>query len=160
MTHRSFSITAAATLLAVAALAGCGGGSSDAAREQTTTASKPPPTLHGRAAQAAGGVRRLERALRDGDVVALCRPGSVFTRAVIKDMYGDGVSCEAQVEATGVLAKPPRLTVTGIALERDLARAEVRVGNVTDVPLELVRGRSRWLVSFSEGDNPIVALEQ
>jgi hypothetical protein len=159
MSRRLFS-TIAATALGVATLAGCGGGDSNSS---TAAGSEPPattPALHGRAAEAAGAVKTLEQALHDGDLVALCRPGAIFTRAVIKDMYGDGTNCQAALEASGAVTKPPKLTVTRITTERDLARAEVRVSNGTTAPLDLVRDGSRWLVSFSEGNNPIVALEQ
>jgi hypothetical protein len=161
VSRRLFS-TVAAIALGAAALAGCGGGASNSSTAAATlpTETTPAPALHGRAAAAAGAVKTLEQALRDGDVVALCRPGAVFTRAVISDMYGDGTKCQAALEGSGALTKPPTLTVTRIAPKRDLARAEVRVSNGATVPLDLVRNGSRWLVSFSEGTNPIVALEQ
>jgi hypothetical protein len=153
-------------LAAVSVAAGCGNAARPTA---TTTAGKPPAARHpsappprpgGGQARAARSVARLADALKDGDVAHLCRPGAVFTPEVVAELNSGGVSCEASLELSGPLSKPPPLTVTSLALERDLAVAQVRVGGGATIPLDLVRDRGRWLVSFSKGIDPITAMEQ
>jgi hypothetical protein len=113
--------------------------------------------VHVDAARAAGAVSALSRALRDGDVEALCLPGSIFTPAVVAEMNGGGQSCEASIEESAAIARPPALTVVALSLRPDLAVARV-TGTHGTVPVNLVRDGRRWLVSFSGGDDPLGAV--
>jgi hypothetical protein len=100
----------------------------------------------------------LARALRNGDIERLCRPGAVFTSAVVAAMNQAGESCEASLERSPALLDPPALTVTSLAFEPGLARARVRIGGGRTVPLDIVRSGHRWLVSFSEGAEPLAVI--
>ena len=120
-------------------------------------ASPAPARLHGSAARAAGAIYALSRALRDGDVAALCRPSAIFTPPVVADMNTPGTSCEASDEVSSALSRPPALTVVALAFRPDLAVAQVSAPGGT-VPLDVVRYGRRWLVSFSDGNDPLAAL--
>jgi hypothetical protein len=117
-----------------------------------------PVRLHGEAARAADAVQVLGRALRAGDIESLCRPGAIFTATVVAEMNAGGESCEASDEVSRALNEPPALTVVGLSLETDLATAKVRIGTGPVVPLDIVRDGGRWLVSFSDGADPLGAL--
>jgi hypothetical protein len=116
--------------------------------------------LHGDAARAAHAVYEFGRALRDRDVERLCRPGAVFTPAVVSVLDEVGEGCEASLELSSALRHPPTLTVTRLDYARGLSTAQVRVGSGSTMPLDLVQGGRRWLVSFSDGNSPIAALQQ
>jgi hypothetical protein len=153
-------VLGAAGVAAAVASAGCGLAGTDEAAPRTRTAADPPVVLHGEAARAARAVDRLARALRDGDVERLCRAGAVFTSAVVAEMDRVGGGCEASLELSSELRHPPALRVTRLAYEVDLATAEVRVGRHSTIPLDIVRDGRRWLVSFSDGLDPIGALNR
>jgi hypothetical protein len=158
-TIRSPSAWILSAAAAVLLLAGC---TNPATRERTPAAGPrdaPPAVLHGQAARAALAVSALAGALRNGDVERLCRPGAVFTSAVVATMNEGGESCEASLERSPALSHPPALTVTRLAFEPGLARARVRVGRGATIPLDIVRSGRRWLVSFSAGADPVAALE-
>jgi hypothetical protein len=156
----TFAALAVATALtALAFLAGCG----QIVHEKRPATSRDPsvaplPAPRGEAARAENAVRALSGALRDGDVERLCRPNAVFTAAVVAENNASGRSCEAALELSSLVRRPPSLTVVGLAWRPDLATAQVRVGRDRTVPLDLVRDGSRWLVSFSDGVNPLAAL--
>lgn len=155
--------------IAVAAavfVAGCGSSSVGVTDATTTTATHTtaataavPASVRREQAQAARAVDVLARALRDGDVERLCRPGAVFTSAVIAEMNGGLQSCEQDVELSSVVTQPPTLTVVQpSSYEPDLATLWVRVGRGGTVPLDVVREQRQWLVSFSDGNDPLSAL--
>jgi hypothetical protein len=125
----------------------------------TTTAAAPAPAIVGREqARAAHAVDVLAGALRDGDVERLCRPGAVFTSEVVAEMNG-AQGCEQDVELSSVVTQPPTLTVVQpSSYEPDLATLRVRVGRGATVPLDVVREGGQWLVSFSDGNDPLAAL--
>jgi hypothetical protein len=152
----------AALAAAAAVVAGCGPGAVDQAVTTPTTPTTParaaaPASLNGEQARAAAAVQTLARALHDGDIEALCRPGAIFTPAVVADMNAGDTSCEATDEVLRIVQQPPALTVVAVALRPDLATVRVAVNGQT-VPLDLVRSGRRWLVSFSDGDDPLGAL--
>jgi hypothetical protein len=154
-------ITAIAALAALALVAGCG----QVAQEKEapgapgqSSAQPLVPTAHGEAARAVSAIGALARALRDGDVERLCRPNAIFTAAVVADNDVNGQSCESAVELSSAVRRPPALTVTALASRPDLATARVRVGQGRTVRLDLVRDGPRWLVSFSDGVNPLAVL--
>jgi hypothetical protein len=143
---------------AVVLLAGCGTVQPPASGPSTRPAPPIPATLHGEPARAAAAVGVLARALRNGDVERLCRPGAVFTSAVVASTSGGGESCEASLERSPALLDPPTLTVTSLAFEPGLARARVRIGGGRTIPLDIVRSGHRWLVSFSDGADPLAVI--
>ena len=152
------SARAVAALAATALIAGCGPVVVHAvAPAPARPASPAPARLHGSAARAAGAIYALSRALRDGDVAALCRPSAIFTPPVVADMNTPGTSCEASDEVSSALSRPPALTVVALAFRPDLAVAQVSAPGGT-VPLDVVRYGRRWLVSFSDGNDPLAAL--
>jgi hypothetical protein len=150
-------------LAAVAFLAGC---TSPGIGDTTAGARTPRPAApvlvspHGQAARAVRAVDVFARALRDGDVERLCRPGAILTPAVVASMNEGGESCEASLERSDALHHPPTLTVVRLAFEPGLARTRVRVGAATTIPLDVVRSGRRWLVSFSGGADPVAAVRQ
>jgi hypothetical protein len=154
--------------IAVAAavlVAGCGSSPVGATNDTTTTdtstaaATSPAPAIVRREqARAARAVDVLARALRDGDVDRLCRPGAVFTSAVVAEMQGALQSCEQAVELSSIVTRPRTLTVVQSSFtEPDLATLRVRVGRGGTVPLDVVREGRQWLVSFSDGNDPLLA---
>jgi hypothetical protein len=150
-----------ATLAAFVIAAACGTtGSRHLTPPSGTAAPTPPARLHGEAARAAGAVAVLGRGLRNGRVERLCEPGAVFTPAVVAAMNEGGRSCEASLEASTELRRPPALAVTKLAYEPGLATALVGVGHGSTFPLDIVRRGPRWLVSFSNGTDPLVALQR
>jgi hypothetical protein len=145
--------------IATAAALSLGAGCSDDHTARPAPTPKPTPQIRsGEAARAAAAVRRLEVALRRGDVERLCAPDDVFTRAVVEQLGVPPMSCEATVEISPALSRAPRLAVDRIRLRPDLATAAVRVDDRPPVALDLVRGQRRWLVSFSNGADPLVAV--
>jgi hypothetical protein len=160
MAPRTRSLTAGmlGAAAAVVFLAGCGSLQPAAAGPPRRPARPVPATLHGEPARAAAVVDVLSRALRNGDVERLCRPGAVFSSAVVASMNEGGESCEASLERSPALRDPPRLTVTSLAFEPGLARARVRIGDGRTIPLDIVRSGHRWLVSFSDGADPLALI--
>jgi hypothetical protein len=164
MTHTAHTFRGIAVAAAVL-LAGCGPSPTAATNATTTTATSTTaaasaaPAIVGRAqARAAHAVDVLAGALRDGDVERLCRPGAVFTSAVVAEMNG-AQGCEQDAELSSVVTQPPTLTVVQPAsYEPDLATLRVRVGRGATVPLDVVREKGQWLVSFSDGNDPLAAL--
>ncbi|MEA2233523.1 MAG: hypothetical protein QOD83_3339 [Solirubrobacteraceae bacterium] len=167
MTHSAYTFRGIAMAAAVL-VAGCGSSSAGATKDaittatHTTAATSPAPAIVVREqARAARAVDVLARALRDGDVERLCRPGAVFTSAVVAEMNGGPQGCEQDVELTSIVARPPTLTVVPpSSYEPDLATLRVRVGRGATVPLDVVRERRVWLVSFSDGNDPLTALAE
>jgi hypothetical protein len=153
-------------LAAAVLLAGCGSSPTAAtsdttttATNTTTTASPAPAIVRREQARAAHAVDVLAGALRDGDVERLCRPGAVFTSAVVAEMNGARPGCEQDVELSSIVTQPPTLTVVRpSSYEPDLVTLRVRVGRGATVPLDVVRERGQWLVSFSDGNDPLGAL--
>jgi hypothetical protein len=122
------------------------------------TAAPRPAALHGEAARAGAAVDALRRALQAGDVARLCRPEGVFTSAVVTELNALGPGCETTVETSSAFTTPPAMTVTAVAVRPDVANATVSVDG-RSVPLDIVRHGRRWLVSFSDGDDPVAALQ-
>jgi hypothetical protein len=150
----------AAALAAVVLIAGCDTAGVDEPTPATRSAPPVRASLHREAARAARAVADLEDAFRNGDVERLCTPGAIFTPAVVAAMNEGGESCEASVELSSELHRPPDLTVTRLALESGLATAHVRVGRGPTIPLDIVRSGRRWLVSFSNGIDPVGAVQR
>jgi hypothetical protein len=101
---------------------------------------------------------RVQRAYDAGNVRRLCRPGNLIDAAVISRENARSGGCEQELE--GLMATVPRLRieVRELALEPDLATATVSSAGGASVPVDLVRGGRGWLLSFSDGADPIPAL--
>jgi hypothetical protein len=132
----------------------------------TTTATAPtdtapaPPVAPSVRTGATSAVAGLATALGDSDVEQLCQPGAIFTPAVVAAMNAGGQTCEAGLEVSSVLASPPTLAVTGLTAKPGLATAQVKIPDGSTIPIDLVPDGRRWLVSFSNGADPLSVLEQ
>ncbi|HEX2085299.1 MAG TPA: hypothetical protein VHF89_06415 [Solirubrobacteraceae bacterium] len=155
--------TALPLLVATVALTACGSSADQASttpttpKPATTAAPASPQRFTGDAADVAAAVAGLSRAIDEGDVLALCRPGAIFTRGVIAERRQEEPDCESWVEqqlAAGRLAAP---TLTAVSLKPDLAVARLGVRGGT-VPLTLLRAGGGWLISFSGNVDPLQAL--
>jgi hypothetical protein len=151
-------------VLTAALAAGCG---AVAPTASTTTATTPPPAAAPAPpvpaavrTGATNAVGAFADALRNGDVELLCRPGGVFTPAVVTELNSGGETCEASLELSSAVTNAPTLAVTGVTAKPGLATAQVRIGGGSTVPVDVVPDGRRWLVSFSQGVDPIAALEQ
>jgi hypothetical protein len=51
-----------------------------------------------------------------------------------------------------------RLSVSRVSVRSDLATATVSTAHSAAVPVDLVRDGRRWLLSFSQGQDPLPAL--
>ena len=152
-------LAALAVAVSVGALGtGCGLDVAPGTKTAPARKARQPAPLHGEAAKASRAVTRLTRALGDGDVERVCRPNAIFTAAVIREVNLGGVTCESAVEASLASWGPPRTDVVSVSVEPDLATARVRVRGGHVVPVTLLRDRGRWLLSFSDGDDPLGAL--
>lgn len=156
--HTYFGIAVAAAVLVAGCSSSRTGGTTDTNTTATRSTAAAPPTFHGEQARAARAVDELARALRDGDVERLCRPAAVFTPAVVAGMNTAFDTCEQDVELSSIFTRPPALSVVKLSHRPDLATLQVRVGRGATIPLDVVRGRRRWLVSFSDGNDPLTAL--
>ncbi len=119
------------------------------------------PAPHPLPAGASGVVRTLgavERAFNAGDVRLLCRPGTLLDPAVVRLQSARSGGCESELEALIADERPMRLTVRRVALRPDLAVAAVTTARGRTVPVDLVRQGNRWLLSFSESEDPMPVL--
>ena len=100
----------------------------------------------------------VENAYDAGDVRRLCRPGSLLDPAVVRAQNEQAQGCGSELES--LMANVPRLRVTvrALALRSDLAIATVMTATGTGATVDFVRHGQRWLMSFSEGADPIAAL--
>jgi hypothetical protein len=128
---------------------------------QAPIAATPTPTPAPPAGPARDVVRslaRIQRAFNAGNVRLLCRPGAVVDAAVIRRQNAQSGGCESELENLMAHEPPLRLTMRQVALRRDLATATVAITSGAGVPVDLVRQGRRWLLSFSEGSDPMPAL--
>jgi hypothetical protein len=100
----------------------------------------------------------VERAYAAGDVRRLCRPGALLDGAVVRAENSRAHGCEDELES--LMANVPRLhvTVRALALQPDLATADVVSTFGSEATVDFVRRGKRWLMSFSSGQYPIPAL--
>ena len=103
-------------------------------------------------------VAAVQQAFNAGDVRLLCRSGALVDPAVIRMQNATSGGCESQLET--LMASEPRLrlVVREVALRRDLATAAIATASGGSVPVDLVRQGGRWLLSFSGGGDPMLAL--
>jgi hypothetical protein len=117
------------------------------------------------AAIPADGARRVvkalaavERAFNAGDARLLCRRGRLVDPAVLRNIAVGSGGCESELESLMADEPPLRLAVRRLSVQRDLATATVTTARGTTVPVDLVRQGFRWLLSFSDGDDPMPKL--
>jgi hypothetical protein len=126
----------------------------------TAPGARPAPTPTPTAAERAvlRSIDDIERAYAAGNLRRLCRPGALLDPAVIRAQDVRAQGCESEVES--LMANVPRLRVTvrALALRRDLATAAIRTTSGSATTVDFVRRGKRWLLSFSNGADPIPAL--
>ena len=99
----------------------------------------------------------VERAFDRGNVRRLCRPGALVDPAVIRRQDIGSGDCESELEALVGSHAPLRLAVRKVTARPGLATVTVATANAA-VTVDLVRQGDRWLLSFSEGLDPMPAL--
>ena len=100
----------------------------------------------------------VQRAYNAGDVRLLCRPDRLVDPALIRQQNAQKPGCEAELEALMANEPPLRLTVDEVLLRHDLATATVTSARGASVRVDLIRDAGRWLLSFSDGSDPMPAL--
>ena len=125
---------------------------------RTPAAAQPTPTSSAQTSDVAAAVARVQHAFNTGDTAALCRPGALVDAAVIRRQDRRPGGCEAELEVLLADSSPTQLTVGKVRLRSDLATAVVTTHPGTTVSVDLVRGPRRWLICFSDGDDPMPAL--
>jgi hypothetical protein len=126
---------------------------------QPAAAASPTPTAPTGAARAVlSSLAGVERVYDAGNVRRLCRPGALVDPAVIRAQNARREGCESELES--LIANVPRLqlTVRELAVRADLATATVATANGNGATVDFVRRGGRWLLSFSDGDDPLPAL--
>jgi hypothetical protein len=134
---------------------GSSSGPSGAAAVRPTA---PPSPVTGRAVAAVRALATVEQAFNAGDVALLCRRGGPVDPAVIRRENAAAPGCEAELEALMADTPPLRLSVRRISLRRDLATVTFTNARVRDAVVDVVRRGGRWLLSFSDGNDPMPVL--
>jgi hypothetical protein len=148
----------AASALAVLA-AGCATSDDQTAATPTaTTTPAPTPVFTGEARRVAAAVHDFGVALDRGEVERICAPNAVVTAAAITNLDQDEGSCEQYADGRLENTGPISLAATSIKLRTDLALADVRRRDGTTVALTLLKDRRRWLLSFSDLEDPLSAI--
>jgi hypothetical protein len=104
-----------------------------------------------------GSLAAVQRAYDAGDVRRLCRPGALIDPAVIRRQNARPGGCESELESLMATERRLRFVVRRLTLRADLATATVATARAA-VPVDLVLRGRRWLLSFSDGADPIPAL--
>jgi hypothetical protein len=99
----------------------------------------------------------LLRAYSDGDVRQLCRPGVLVDPAVIRAQNAHGNGCESEVESLMTTKPSLHVTARDVTVIGEIATARVATAS-GDTTVDFVRRGSRWLLSFSDGNDPLPAL--
>ena len=122
-----------------------------------TAAATPAPTSTPAARAVLRSIAGVERAYESGDVLRLCRPGALVDPAVIR-FQNAAQGCERELES--LKANVPRLQakVSRLVLQSDLATATIETAGGTGATVDFVRRVGRWLLSFSDGADPLPAL--
>jgi hypothetical protein len=117
-----------------------------------------PAPASGQAAGVARSLAAVQRAFNAGDVSLLCRGGRLVDPAVISVQDAGGSGCEAELETLIGNAPPLQLTLRRQTLKRDLASVTVTTAGGQDAVVDLVRRGQAWLLSFSNGRDPMPVL--
>jgi hypothetical protein len=128
------------------------GGSSSVAPTAT------PVPAGGQTGAVVKSVAAVQQAFNAGDIGLLCRGGQLVDPAVISGQNADGSSCAAELETLMGHAPPLKLTVRRVSLRADLASATVSTAGGQDAVVDMVRRGDRWLLSFSNGNDPMPVL--
>jgi hypothetical protein len=117
-----------------------------------------PTPVTGPARAVIGSLVAVERSYDAGDVRRLCRPGALVDPAVIRAQNARSDGCESELES--LIANVPRLrlTVRELDVQADLATATLVTANGKGATVDFVRRGRRWLLSFSDGGDPLPAL--
>jgi hypothetical protein len=77
---------------------------------------------------------------------------------VIRAQNARRSGCESELES--LIANEPRLQVTvrGLATRSDLVTVDIVAANGAEATVDFVQRDGRWLLSFSDGDDPLPAL--
>ena len=129
-----------------------------AATPPSAGASPTPAPATGQAHAVIRSLAAVQRAYDAGNARLLCRPGAIVDAAVIRRQRARSRGCESRIES--LMGNEPRLrfTVRTLTLEPDLAIATVTTAKGTSAAVDLVRDGRRWLLSFSNGTDPLPAL--
>jgi len=119
-------------------------------------AGTPAPPVDAR--QVVGSLAAVERAFDAGNVRRLCRPGALLDPAVVRGQDRGSGDCHSELEGLVASHAPLRLAVRQVAARRDLVTVTVATTSGARVAVDLVRHGHRWLLSFSEGNDPMPAL--
>jgi len=132
-----------------------------AARPSSATTAKkaaaPAPAVPHAAAGVVDALARVQSAFNAGDVVLLCKSGALVDPAVVRSQNAQG-GCENELETLVANEAPMRLAVQRVTTDGDLAIAAVTTRLGTTATVDLVRDGNAWLLSFSDGDDPMLAL--
>jgi len=134
-------------------------GSGEAAPVAQPAAATPTPTpATGTAREVLRSLAAVENAYDAGNVRRLCRPGALVDPAVIHAQNDARDGCEGELEE--LMANVPRLQVTvrGLATRSDLVTVDIVAANGAEATVDFVQRDGRWLLSFSDGDDPLPAL--
>ena len=129
-----------------------------AATPRATVAPRPATAPAVDAGQVVRSLAAVERAFDAGNVRRLCRPGALVDPAVVRRQDAGSGDCHSELEALVASHAPLRLAVRQVVARRDLATVTVATASGARVAVDLVRHRQRWLLSFSDGSDPMPAL--
>ena len=134
------------------------GAATPASRPATGTPTPTPTPASGAARAVLSALAAVENAYDAGNVRRLCRPGALVDPRVIHAQNVSRDGCEGELE--NLMANEPRLQVTvrEIAVRPDLATATVVAETGAGATVDFVRRGRRWLLSFSNGTDPLPAL--
>jgi hypothetical protein len=143
-------------LVVVGAVLQVAGGSTGSTSDAPPTATPAPATADERAVLRT--LSAVERAYGAGDVRLLCRPGALVDAAVVHAQDKQAKGCEDVLESLMASVQRLHVSVRALALQPDLATAEVTTTSGSEATVDFVRRGRRWLMSFSSGQYPIPAL--
>ena len=127
-----------------------------AGAQATPTPTVTPAT--GAAREVLQSLAAVESAYAAGNVRRLCRPGALVDPAVIRARDAASNGCEGEVESLMAFEPQLRLTLRKLTVKSDLATAEMTTATGAEATVDFVRRGGRWLLSFSNGNDPLPAL--
>jgi hypothetical protein len=163
MIHRRGVLPALGLLVFVLIGAGMQIASGSASKPRTAAVTPTPTPTQAPEVGVAGAVTAslvaVQKAYNAGDLARLCRSGGLVDPAVIRmqNQRGDG-GCEAELETLMATSPPLRLTVRGVTMRTDLATVTVTTASGGEAAVDMVRRGGKWLLSFSDGEDPMSAL--
>jgi hypothetical protein len=126
---------------------------------QPAAGATPTPTpATGAAREVLQSLAAVERAYDAGNVRRLCRPGVLVDPGVIHAQDARPGGCEGELESLMANAPRLRLTVRALAVRPDLVTTTLATATGASETVDFVRRGERWLLSFSDGNDPMPAL--